>query len=315
MTEVARHKQQRTDLALLSGFRHTSHVAREKQRRMLQEDPELWSELRLEHNAILREWSYRGTTFVNGIKHRGVEKKCLTKITRASREAALLPPLFQHTPDLRQTRRQWSNNRDYKGQIRHIIETLNPKTHSHPRVDPGIEVAKVLGDKLRGSLTAQIDPEPEENEEDLNVTIDQEIGILFCEEILKASESGDGPDKILQVFERMDIDSNNQLSILGLATFFRSVGLRIDSRDVTSIFKYFKNAGDIIDDSPEHFAKQTRQLMNKYEKARKAFFFSAHADNIAEAERYFQRQTLHVTRPRTGTTTAHIPLLRILPTY
>ena len=291
----------------LATLRLASKESRDRKKKL---SSEVWAELRLEHNAILREWSYRGTTFVNGVKRRGMQKQCLTRITRASREASMLPPLFQKVPDMRQARRQCAVPRDYRKEIREVMEWLNPKAQpSHSRGETGsMQVAKVLGDKLRGSKTQEIEPPPNledaDVEDDDSLVLQPEMGVLFCEEILKASDHLESLD---EAFKRMDFDNNNQLSPLELATFFRSVGLRIDSHDVRAIYTYLKNAGvshatdpdDTI--TPAHFAQQTRELIAKYEKSRKAFFFSAHSSSaiVDEAEKYFRRQAIHETRPTT----------------
>lgn len=267
----------------LNDLRRSTLDFRLRQKRFSRKGSEILSQLRIEHNAIFREWSARGTTYVHGRRHG------FLKISRASKEANFLPPLFQQIPDMSKRQHQWETPRDYKREIQEVIECLNPKHVIAVKPNAG-EIAQFLKQTKSPVTSPRIVTTTRIENENSVPQINPEIGILFCEGIAKAAENS----TVDYIFNRMDVDGNNRITSLELDTFFRSVGIRIDSHKVADICKYLRDKGDSADsDTPKQFATQTKELMRKYEKSKKAFFFNTHEDMVSESEKYFRRQGFH----------------------
>ena len=287
----------------IASLKRSARESRDAERRKNEAQPQAMTQLRLEHNSILREWSYRGTTFVPGSRRNGPNKAHLMRISRSSRESGDLPPLFQRMPDMRRSQRQWQVSKDYKKEIKILMESLNPTGDALVAREGAIEVMKLLGNKLRGrdEPTTATEPEPAPAAETVDaeeIVLETDTGVVFCEEMVRQSN---GTENFEDTFRRMDIGNNGEVSEFELSTYLRAVGLRLQPYEVKAIHQYLRTDEETKNRvlTPANFAKRTRLLMTTYEKSRKALFVHAHSkgDLVLRAETYFKRQFIREHKP------------------
>jgi Ca2+-binding EF-hand superfamily protein len=258
------------------------------------------AELRLQHNSILRAWSYKGTTMIpaSASPHCALKAR-LTKISRSSRVARSLPPLFHKIPDMR--KRPTNVKNDSVQEMRKLVTTFTPRRpdfslRSGDEAGSTFEVMKLLGDKLKGIKNSFTRSSTVAVPHELNV----DTGIAFCQEIVRASDGLDGLEK---TFDIIDADHNGDISLEELKNFLGASGMKPE--EIKGVHRYLEgNSRDRSEKNTVRFATMTRELIQEYERSKEMFFFKPPSDfdTINQADKYFKRQTLchSLIPPRTA---------------
>lgn len=261
---------------------------------MQQKNPELWTKLRQDHNAVLRQWSYRGTTSVPRQERRGSSMRV---ISRYSRDSADLPPLFHQVPDLRD---KTVSDGNVSKNLKWMLTALTPATSlnlEHPfeklSTEGAIDLTRIIEKIDKHRISEPVLPETGPNELNLpqnldsarHPSLDAITGIAFCEEMLQYSQGEGG---IEESFRLMDQDADGSISLDEFVRFFHKLGIGIPRSGLITIHQFLRKSDHFSQDcTPAHFSDRTKRLVRKYQTSGKSFPSILNSEVISPAEKYF----------------------------
>jgi len=250
--------------------------------------------LRLKHNHTIREWSYKGVT------SSGIGGRKLKSLSRSSRDAGMLPPLFRRAPDFGGHSAHLPRRRA-NDDVRQLIEVLgNAMQPIVGRGGRGSMIARRIShigspsvDRSIVGAASLVVEATDVVDDDEDLVLRQDTGILFCREILKVSNGIAG---LRGTFEKIDKDGNGRISMIELSEFLIKIGLRLDISELKAVHKYLSGDDDIVE-GRERFCvtalcgPRVIDLIKRYENSRKAIFLSSNSEyqSIPESHRYFQQ--------------------------
>ena len=261
------------DGGALRQLRKTARDSRALLGKIFSRNPDILVHLRVEHNSIMREWSYKGVTFVPMSDRRtGPSKEHLKRITRASRDAIDLPPLFQEAPDMRNIKRQWKIHKSYKSEFNGLKQKLNEND----------AVSDEPGRTSNPHNTVKLDPD---------------AAIVFCKEMLRLTN---GSRDFTDIFKCMDADRDGAVSLLEFCTFLRSNKIRLRAEEMKALHQYLNGSclGSIKQGTPSRSNDRTNELLMKLGVDAQVVGgkFEVDLSNISDAESYFRRQLINTFR-------------------
>lgn len=261
--------------AAIRALRAASRNERKKERKVSAENPDLVSELRSDHNSVLRAWAYTGVTTVPGLR------RSQRKIYRSSREADQLPPLFRQLSDLH--RHPCNEPPKYTEELERMRQSLsNERTdESFPNNSPSaVDLRKVLprftAETARRLSSRPVYPETARSRRCFSTY----SAVRFCQEASKR-EPG---------YEELFRECNSMTNFTQLATVWE---LDIPLWELELIYRYLRD-NEIKQGIHASLADNLRDLVRQLEAAGNPVFISTNTtiDSTLQSERYFRRMKL-----------------------